>query len=149
MDAALIKLNKTMADAAAGNNAKAASLFKTLGISLKDAQGKVRNAADVMPQLAEAMRLNENPALRTQMAMDLFGRSGKKLIPLLKQGSAGLRAMSQRAKDLGIVVSSEAVAAGGELNNTFSELGMAMNAAAGVLSGLGIALSFSTALRSA
>lgn len=134
MDAALTKLNKTMADAAAGNNARVASLFKTLGISLKDAKGNVRSVADVMPQLAEAMRLNTNPALRTQMAMDLFGQSGAKLLPLLKQGSAGLQAMSKRAQDLGLVVSDDAVKAGGDLNNTLAELDMAVNATTGEIS---------------
>jgi hypothetical protein len=134
MDDALIKLNKTMADAASGNNARAATLFKTLGISLKDANGRVRSASEVMPQLAEAMRLNTNSALRTQMAMDLFGRSGTKLLPLLKQGSAGLKAMSDRAEKLGLIVSDDAVAAGGELNNTMAELGMSMQAASGEIS---------------
>lgn len=37
--------------------------------------------------------------------MELFGRSGREMIPLLNQGAGGLREMAREARELGIVVS--------------------------------------------
>ena len=131
MDQALVRLNKTMAEVAAGKNKNAAELFHTLGINIKDANGNIRNASEVLPQLAEAFRLNQDPALQTRMAMDLFGKSGANLIPLMKQGAEGLKKFDERAEHLGLTVSDDAVKAGSDMNNTFTELNQSMTVTAG------------------
>ncbi|HXE41688.1 MAG TPA: hypothetical protein VN516_01595, partial [Candidatus Baltobacteraceae bacterium] len=45
--------------------------------------------------LADKMAAVEDPATRAKMATDAFGRSGVKLIPILAQGSEGIRKMSE------------------------------------------------------
>lgn len=122
----LAKLNKGLGEAAAGKNDELAGLLKRLGISLRDTNGQVRSAADVMPQLADAIARNQNPAVRARMAVAAFGKSGQDLIPMLNKGSAGLAEMADEARRLGIILSSEQVAASDELGDTFDKLKMSV-----------------------
>lgn len=48
---------------------------------------------------------------KTGKALELFGRGGKTLIPLLNKGSAGLKEMGEEAKKLGLVFDDKALAA--------------------------------------
>jgi hypothetical protein len=65
-----------MVNAATGGNAELAAAFRRMGIALRDANGKIRTSASVLPELADAFAANENPALRARMATLLFGRGG-------------------------------------------------------------------------
>jgi hypothetical protein len=47
--------------------------------------------------------------------MDLFGRSGANLIPLLNQGSEGITELEQKARELGVTMGEEAFAEGNAL----------------------------------
>lgn len=97
MDSALAKGNKTLAEAAAGKNADAAALYRRLGISMRDSSGKVRNFADVLPQLAEAFEKNTNPAVRLRMAAALAGKEFQDMVPVLAQGRGALQAWMRQA----------------------------------------------------
>lgn len=124
MERALTKLNQGMANAAAGSNKNLEELFEALNIELRDAQGNVRNAADVMPELAKAFQTNENAAVRTRMAMTLFGRAGTELIPMFadldthgEKAADGMDAWRKKAERLGLVLSDDQVAAAAELGD--------------------------------
>lgn len=123
MDKALAKLTGEMAKAASGDNDKLAALFRHLGISLKDSQGRIRSASDVMRNLAQAVQANESPAARMQMLTAAFGDElAVKMIPLLKGGTAGLDAFSKRAEELGLVMSEADVAAANRFGDSLGEL---------------------------
>ncbi len=79
------RLNRGLAQAAGGKDANLASLFQRLGIATRDARGQIRSAADVMPELARAFERNENAAVRTRIAMALFGKQGAVLIPAMAE----------------------------------------------------------------
>jgi len=111
MDKSLAKLNKTLYDAATGKNADVAALFAKLNIRMRDAKGNVRNVADVMPELAEAFRRNENPAVRAAMATALFGDEGAKLIAILIGGRAAFDAAAADAKRFGSLTVEQAASA--------------------------------------
>lgn len=123
MNSALGKLNENIAKAAAGKNEKLASLFKKLGISLRDANGHVRTAADVLPEFADAIQRNTNSSVRARMAIAAFGDAGQKLIPMLQDGSNGLADMEKRAHDLGLTMSQDDVKAAASLGDKFTDLG--------------------------
>lgn len=126
MDRGLTLLNRNLAQAAAGKNKDMAAMLKHLGISLRDAKGQVRSAADVMPELAEAMRVNENPAIRARIAFAAFGRSGADLIPLLIQGRDRLSEMRAEAERLGYVMSADQVRDAKESEDAWKRLGFAV-----------------------
>ncbi len=123
MNSALGKLNENIAKAAAGKNEELASLFKKLGISLKDANGHVRTAADVLPEFADAIQRNTNSSVRARMAIAAFGDAGQKLIPMLHDGSKGLADMEKQAHDLGLTMSQDDVKAAASLGDKFTDLG--------------------------
>lgn len=117
-------LSKHMAEIASGSDttSSAATLFKALGIAVKDAGGKIRPVAEVFEEFADAIKRNEDPALRTRMAMAALGEGGRSLIPMMSAGSEGLSEMSKQARDLGLVMSSEDVAAAANLTDHLDDM---------------------------
>jgi len=117
-------LSKHMAEIASGSDttSSAATLFKALGIAVKDAGGKIRPVVEVFEEFADAIKRNEDPALRTRMAMAALGEGGRSLIPMMSAGSEGLREMSKQARDLGLVMSSEDVAAAANLTDHLDDM---------------------------
>lgn len=117
-------LSKHMAEIASGSDttSSAATLFKALGIAVKDAGCKIRPVAEVFEEFADAIKRNEDPALRTRMAMAALGEGGRSLIPMMSAGSEGLREMSKQARDLGLVMSSEDVAAAANLTDHLDDM---------------------------
>lgn len=127
MQGSMEKLNKAIFSAASGKG-DAAALFKKMGISVKDANGKLKTSADIMPQLADAFEKNKNATLRTAMAQTLMGKSGGAMIGVLSQGSAAIKQQQEEARKLGIILSNEDIAAGdafadGPLNNFTKQMG--------------------------
>ena len=127
MQGSMEKLNKAIFAAGSGKG-DAAKLFKKLGISVRDANGKLKTSADIMPQLADAFKKNENPTIRTAMAMQLMGKSGGAMIGVLSQGSEAIKKQQEEAKKLGIILSDADVAAGdafsdGPLTNFTKQIG--------------------------
>jgi hypothetical protein len=89
MNTAVKKLSSAMFDAAAGTE-KQAQLFAALGVQIADATGKMLPASEVMKQIADKFMGMEDGAAKTALAIDLFGKSGADMIPMLNQGSAAL-----------------------------------------------------------
>lgn len=119
MDKALSRLTQRMGMAAAGKGEDLAQLFKTLGIHWKDAEGNIKNAAEVMRQLAEAVRVNESSADRLRILTAAFGGEvAAQLVPVLQDGAAGLDAMATKAKEMGLVFSKEDVQAAAAFGDT-------------------------------
>lgn len=122
LEDALKDLSEKIAEVAGGDTGDAAQLFSALGISVKDASGKIRPASDIFEELADAIQRNEDPALRTKMAMVLMGDSGRKLIPMLSGGAQGLDDMAKQARDLGLVMNEDAVAAAAQMTDHMDDM---------------------------
>jgi len=122
LEDALKDMSKKIAEVAGGDTGDAAQLFSALGISVKDASGKIRPASDIFEEVADAIQRNEDPALRTKMAMVLMGDSGRKLIPMLSGGAQGLDDMAKQARDLGLVMNEDAVAAAAQMTDHMDDM---------------------------
>ena len=122
LEDALKDLSEKIAEVAGGDTGDAAQLFSALGISVKDASGKIRPAADIFEEVADAIQRNEDPALRTKMAMVLMGDSGRKLIPMLSGGAQGLDDMAKQARDLGLVMNEDAVAGAAQMTDHMDDM---------------------------
>ena len=83
----LNKLQKFMAEAAAGGAEQTATL-NALGISMSDLAGKT--PTEQMQILASKIGSISDPAERARAAMDVFGKSGGELLPLLNNFSGEL-----------------------------------------------------------
>lgn len=121
---AIVKFNKGMADAAAGKDKSFASLMTRLRIPLRDAQGQIRGMTDVLPELSDAFAKNTNPAVRTRIALELFGKSGSKLIGTLAQGGKSLRELFAELESSGRILSAGAIGRLDKLDENLEELGV-------------------------
>lgn len=69
---------------------KANEALRSIGISSTDAAGKVRSMDAIMLDVADKFSKMPDGAQKTALAMELFGRSGANLIPMLNQGRGAL-----------------------------------------------------------
>jgi len=79
----LSKMQRMIADAGSGS-AEAAAKFAMMGISIADIQGL--NADEQLMKIGEAITEIQNPAQRSAMAMEIFGKSGAKLLSVFAAG---------------------------------------------------------------
>ena len=121
--AGLQKLEQNMS--AASEGAKEQSLiFETLGIKLREQDGMLRNSGDVMLDFADVMAGMANGATKTQLAMDILGKSaGPALLPFLTQGKEGIEEFTAEAERMGLVVSTEFSNAAGQFNDNLDKIG--------------------------
>lgn len=101
-------LNERMRSAARGGNSELRQVMRLLGISLRDSSGQVRNASDVLPQLASAFQRVRDPALRAEAATAIFGDAGARLLPILTGGADGLREGQRQFARYGVSVAENA-----------------------------------------
>jgi hypothetical protein len=130
---AMKELNKSIAE-----NDKA---FASLGINVRTASGELRKGDDVLAEVADRFQRMEDGPRKAALAVQLFGRAGTQLIPLLNQGSAGLAQLRQEAERLGVVIDSETALAAEQLNDDLTRLkktgeGLALTLAKEVLPAL-------------
>ena len=111
MDGAIAMLNKNMANVASGGNKNLAGLMKHLGISMTDSNGNMKDAAQLMPEIADAIRSQTTATQKAYIATQFFGKSGQDLIKTLSEGAAGLEAQRKEAEKFGVIMGEEDVAA--------------------------------------
>jgi len=71
----------------------ASKAFNELGINVKNADGTMRSADDVMLDIATRFKGMEDGPNKVALAMKLFGKSGAELIPMLNQGGDAIDKM--------------------------------------------------------
>jgi hypothetical protein len=79
----LSKMQRMIADAGSGS-ADAAAKFAMMGIEIADIQGL--NADEQLMKIGEAITEIQNPAQRSAIAMEIFGKSGAKLLSVFAAG---------------------------------------------------------------
>jgi TP901 family phage tail tape measure protein len=72
--------------------------------------------------IADQLSQIKNPTTRAAMAMQLFGRSGTALLPMLEQGAAGIEALQAEARALGLTMSSEDAKAAEDFTDALGRL---------------------------
>lgn len=115
-------LNRAIAESQRGEGP--ARIFAALGVDVRG-----RSQIDVLRDVAEALQRVPDPAQRAEAAMRLFGRAGSDLLPMLDQGAAGIDAMMDRARELGIVITTDVAAAAERWRDTLEDLGARMRGA--------------------
>ena len=98
----LRKLSQNMAAAAGGGKEQAAA-FKAVGVEVKGLDGSLKGADTVLKEVAAKFANFKDGPEKAALAIELFGKQGADLIPLLNSGATGLAQMAQEANDLGVV----------------------------------------------
>ena len=102
------RLARNMSNARDGTG-EAADTFEEFDIDVEAADDSLREIDDVIFEVSDIMADLDDHTRKTSIAMELFGRSGRELVPFLSQGSEGIREMMREAERLGITLSEENV----------------------------------------
>jgi lambda family phage tail tape measure protein len=103
---------------AARQGGAAAQTFRDLGVSFANADGSLRPTEAILTDIAARFKTMPDGPQKTAAAMDLFGRTGREMIPILNQGAEGMERM--RASGGGFTP--EVVAQATEFNRSVRQL---------------------------
>ncbi len=98
----------------------ATDVLDKLGISTNDFLAK--SPEDKFLQLASAIADIADPTLRAGVALQVFGRQGRELLPLLNGGSQAIAELMAEAERLGLVISTEDAVAAADFTDALQEL---------------------------
>jgi len=94
--------------------------FEELGLAADIESGELRGAEAVVDRLGDI----DDSSRRAAVASQLFGeRAGPDLVNLLNQGTGGIEAMRQEARDLGLVIDEELLRGAEGAQDSLSTLG--------------------------
>lgn len=98
-------LSRSLFNAGRGS-AEAVDALAALGLTIDDLQGL--NPEEQMSLVADGIASIADESTRGAVAQKLFGRAGRQLLPMLRDGKAGMDALRQSARDAGLTMSTEA-----------------------------------------
>ncbi|WP_019407152.1 hypothetical protein [Stutzerimonas stutzeri] len=134
LNSAMARLNRTIAEAAVGGNNQEAA-FSRLGIAVRDSAGNLKTGDVILAEIADRFKELPDGVQKSAIAMELFGRSGTQLIPLLNGGADGLADLRKEAEALGLVMSDTQAAQAEVFNDNLTRLGEASGGAANRVAG--------------
>lgn len=103
--------------------------FKLLGVTVDEMRGK--RPEELFALIADGAASIEDPTRRTAAIVRIFGDDlGRRLNPLLLEGSRGLEAYAQRWHETGLIIDRDGVAAGKEAAEMFAEMDRKVSALA-------------------
>jgi hypothetical protein len=115
LDKGLQKLSQGMQDIESGTTS-AAKALRAMGVTGAD------TADQAFAKIADAFAEMPDGAQKTALAIDIFGKAGARLIPTLNAGREGLREFAKEARELGLVMSQEAIRAAEHFNDQMDML---------------------------
>lgn len=121
----LTKLGKAMVDATVDKGGQASIAFKALGIDVRDASGNIRDTNAVFLDIADRFGRMADGATKSTLAMQLFGKAGAELIPLLNSGRDGLKGMADESDRVGFTLTTKTTDAAQAFNDTLTRLQLA------------------------
>ncbi len=111
--------------AAASGSAQGAAAFSAMGVSVKDSNGQMKSADDLLTDVAEGIKGVKDPSKQAAIAVQLFGRQGRQLLPLLKEGREGVEGLAEEFKQLGGGYTKEAIEQAKKFEKQSARLGSA------------------------
>jgi hypothetical protein len=115
------KLSINMAAAAAGGKEQTAA-FQAIGVAFKNLDGSLRGSDAVLGDIASKFASFRDGPEKAVLAVELFGKAGADMIPLLNKGAAGIADLRTEAERLGIVFSGDLAANAAEFNDNLKKI---------------------------
>lgn len=106
----------------------AAEKFERIGVSVMDSSGKMKSLNEIMLQIADKFSTWEDGPRKIAIAVDLFGKSGERLVPYLNQGAAGIKKFYEEAERMGIILDESMIKKGTELDEKFKQISASISA---------------------
>lgn len=114
-------LSRNMDEASQGTGT-AKDYLDAMGIAVQESDGRLRPLLDIMGDIADKFQSWQDGPRKIAIALDLFGRSGEALIPLLNQGRSGMAAYGREAESLGVILSESIIKKGVETEDAFKRI---------------------------
>ncbi len=112
LEKAIIGQQRTINDLNQGL-ATAADSYEALGLSAKDLVGL--GVEESFTLIAQRLSQVEDPSKRAATALEIFGKAGQRLIPLLNGGEAAIKSYIDQANKAGLVVNQQDAKAAADL----------------------------------
>jgi hypothetical protein len=123
---AFTKFTRNVNEASESAGGPAAKAFKALGVSIKDSSGNLGAPIDLLDGVVAGLVGIQDPAKRTALVMDLFGKSGARLLPLFNEGPEGLKKLRAEVDDLGASFDEAFLQDAQEVNDNVDRLKLGM-----------------------
>lgn len=119
LETGIRKMQRSITDAAQGSTS-AQEALSLLGLTVQQLSGL--SPEDQFKLIADRIAQIKDPTVRAAAAMELFGRSGTNLIPLLSGGAKGIEGLQEQARRLGLTMSTEDARAAEEFGDVLDAL---------------------------
>lgn len=121
------KFSKQINDAAHNISGPAANAFKQLGVSVRnDADGSLRDSQEILADATKKFSALGAGAGRAAISMQLFGKNGQEMIPVLTAFGVNMDSVQKKSQDLGLVVDQSTVESFKKLHDVATDLGLAL-----------------------
>lgn len=107
-----------------------AAIIKGLKIDTKDATGQFLSMDVLLPQVISRLSEMQDVTKRNSLALQLFGKGGYELIPMLNKSTAEIERLRQRAHELGLVLDDKTIAALKRVADRMEEFKLVVSVAA-------------------
>jgi hypothetical protein len=134
LTASIERLSRGMADAANGTG-EAGKAFEAMGLSVKNQDGTLKSQNQMLSEIAEKMSQFGDGTEKTALMMQIFGRSGAQLIPMMNNGAKGLKDMADESDRLGNTISTETAKAAEQFNDNLTRMSTALGGIARTMAG--------------
>ena len=94
-----------------------------MNINTRNTDGSLKSTRQVLGEVADKFKSYEDGASKTALAIQLFGKAGAELIPLLNAGSDSLDQFDEMARKLGLTITDETAARAEKFNDTLDLMG--------------------------
>ncbi len=118
---AMKKLNANIVQAADGVG-QGAKLFRDLGVNVKDAAGNLLPTDVILQRIADRFQKLPDGPRKSALAVQLFGKAGAAIVPILNDGGRAMQELENRAVSLGLVLDKTAGKVGDAFGDAFNEV---------------------------
>jgi len=117
----LVKLSKGMVETANGTG-QARNAFSALGLSIKNSDGSLKSSGTLLGEIADKFASYEDGVNKTNLAVQIFGKSGAGLIPLLNGGASAIKDAGDELERFGALITEKAAKNAEAFNDNLTRL---------------------------
>ena len=119
MQKGFAQLTKRLGEAKLGSD-KMIQAFGAVGVSGREIASLTTDQA--MLKIADAMSKIQDPAKRAALEVQLFGKAGQALDPILRQGSSAIEEQTQKLAEMGLIMDEATIAKADEAADKMATL---------------------------
>lgn len=118
----IVNAARKMKDNMTSTGAEVTAAWEKLGVTLKNTDGTWRNTQDVFFDVVGGLSLVRDEVERDQLAMTLFGTKADALAGVIDDGAHSLRQYGEQARDMGLILSQDALDGANKFNDGLSTI---------------------------